>query len=397
MSRVDIPEKERRDFYLYIDEFQNFSTESFATILSEARKYHLNLIIAHQYMEQLTDEVKAAVFGNVGTLVAFRVGAVDAEELVKEFAPIFEEEDILNLPKYEFYIKLMIDGVASSPFSARGLPPLSEEERTNNLQKAIDWTRQTYAKPQSEVEEEIMRIHFTEEPIKPTAPATPVTPGRVISSPADFSEPKAPPPEPTHVLRPNFIPRFVTTTAPKPAVPEKREAPKPLVNFFDAKCANCGSDTKVPFKPDNTRPVYCKNCLSELKKKKREDVMGRPLAKSGRPDFSHISPSALMATGAVEGGEKEEGYVSLAKLKQSGLPSIAQAKGGSSPVLPAKDSTKDVPVVSAPIKAALPNYKSAPRVIENQPPQSLQRASTPPATEKDSDKDLAEGEDIVFE
>jgi len=137
MSRVDIPEKERKDFYLYIDEFQNFTTDSFANILSEARKYRLNLIMAHQYIEQLGEIVKPAVFGNVGTLVVFRVGAIDAEELVKEFTPVFTEEDLVNLAKYEFYIKLMIDGISSDPFSARGLAPLSEEEKTGNKEKMI--------------------------------------------------------------------------------------------------------------------------------------------------------------------------------------------------------------------------------------------------------------------
>ncbi|MDD5527645.1 MAG: type IV secretion system DNA-binding domain-containing protein [Patescibacteria group bacterium] len=341
MSRVDIPEKERKDFYLYIDEFQNFSTESFATILSEARKYHLNLIIAHQYMEQLTDEVKAAVFGNVGTLVAFRVGAVDAEELVKEFAPIFEEEDILNLPKYEFYIKLMIDGVASSPFSARGLPPLSDAERTNNLDKAVQWTRQNFAKPQAEVEEEIMRIHFAEEPARP-----PAAPGREIKSAADFSKPSL---EKSRIeTRPNFVPRFETATAKadKPERPERREQPKAGGVLYDAKCASCGTDTKVPFKPDSSRPVYCKNCLSELKKKKRDGFSERRPEKKGRVDLSQISPSALLKQGAVSGADKDEGYVSLAKLKEA-------VKSGFKPA--------------------------------------------PAAAEKNSDKDLAEGEDIVFE
>jgi CxxC-x17-CxxC domain-containing protein len=401
MSRVNIPEKERKDFYLYIDEFQNFSTESFATILSEARKYHLNLIIAHQYMEQLTDEVKAAVFGNVGTLVAFRVGAVDAEELVKEFAPIFEEEDILNLPKYEFYIKLMIDGVASAPFSARGLPPLSEEERTNNLQKAIEWTRQSYAKPQAEVEEEIMRIHFTEEPPKSAVPATSVVPGRVIISPADFKEPRAVSPALNRVAQPNSIPRFVTAAAPKAAAPEIREASKPFVNLFDAKCANCGAGAKVPFKPDDTRPVYCKNCLSELKKKKREGIMGHLLIKSGRPNLSNISPSALMASGVVESCEKEDGYVSLAKLKQSVLSPAALAKGGFRSVLSSSASAKNgfSPVKVLPpgglASAASSNFKPAPRAVNRLSP--ALPAALPPVIKKNPDKDLAEGEDIEFE
>ncbi|HEB01417.1 MAG TPA: DUF87 domain-containing protein, partial [Candidatus Portnoybacteria bacterium] len=112
MSRVNIPEEERKDFYLYVDEFQNFATESFANILSEARKYRLDLIIAHQYITQMLEPVRDAVFGNVGTLIAFRVGAADAEFLEKEFEPEFNMNDLVNLTKYNVYLKLMIDGVA---------------------------------------------------------------------------------------------------------------------------------------------------------------------------------------------------------------------------------------------------------------------------------------------
>jgi len=115
------PERELRvlpSFYLYVDEFQSFANESFADILSEARKYKLNLTIAHQYIEQMSDEVRAAVFGNVGTMVTFRVGAYDAEVLEKEFAPQFTAEDLVNLGVYQIYLKLMIDNVSSQPFSA---------------------------------------------------------------------------------------------------------------------------------------------------------------------------------------------------------------------------------------------------------------------------------------
>ncbi|MFA5134685.1 MAG: type IV secretion system DNA-binding domain-containing protein [Patescibacteria group bacterium] len=155
MSRVDIPENEREDFYLYVDEFQNFATESFASILSEARKYRLNLIIAHQYVEQLDETVRAAVFGNIGTIVCFRVGAADAEFLAKEFYPIFMEEDLLNLTKYNVYMKLMIDGVASEPFSAKTLPPLTG--KTNNKNKILSVSRERYSKSRELVEDKIMR------------------------------------------------------------------------------------------------------------------------------------------------------------------------------------------------------------------------------------------------
>lgn len=165
MSRVDIPEHTRRDFYLYVDEFQNFSTDSFAGILSEARKYHLNIIMAHQYIEQLTDEVRAAVFGNVGTMAAFRVGATDAEELEKEFMPTFTQEDIVTLPAYQIYLRLMIDGVASEPFSANTLPPISEP--TGNAQKVIEQSRQRYSSDRLTVEEEILRWSGDEDNMPP--------------------------------------------------------------------------------------------------------------------------------------------------------------------------------------------------------------------------------------
>ncbi|MDP1689344.1 MAG: type IV secretion system DNA-binding domain-containing protein [bacterium] len=154
MSRVDIPEPERKDLYLYVDEFQNFATESFANILSEARKYHLNLILGHQYIEQLDEKVRAAVFGNVGTISAFRIGAPDAEFLEKEFMPEFTATDLVNLPKWNIYIKLMIDGIASHPFSAA---PLSPEPipQPNYADVIIENTRNKYATPRVKVEETI--------------------------------------------------------------------------------------------------------------------------------------------------------------------------------------------------------------------------------------------------
>jgi hypothetical protein len=161
MSRIDIPEETRKDFYLYVDEFQNFATESFANILSEARKYRLNLVIAHQYIEQLDETVQAAVFGNVGTLIVFRVGAVDAEKLVLEFTPTFEEDDLVNLAKYNIYLKLMIDGVASDPFSAQTLPPL--HDAPGYQEKVVRISRERYARPRDVVEEKIVRWSGVEE------------------------------------------------------------------------------------------------------------------------------------------------------------------------------------------------------------------------------------------
>jgi len=339
MSRVDVPENERRDFYLYIDEFQNFSTDSFANILSEARKYRLNLILAHQYIEQLSEKVKPAVFGNVGTMVVFRVGAADAEELVKEFTPTFTEEDIVNLPKYEMYLKLMIDGIASSPFSAKGLPPLSAAEKTNNSQKVIDYSREKYASEREVVEEKIMRWHeSTDEdqaapvterknlaggvnaptgtPIRygvgvPTGATNvnqTVHPGPILNrvTPIAIPRPAGIAPKPTVATAPKTAAPFSAPIANMPTsrpvatpvtprfstpnkIPAQNQSPAPVVAInhpkvvrstgYPAICASCGKETMTVFVPDGVRPVYCKECLSKKKEEKRLEVEKRQIAK----------------------------------------------------------------------------------------------------------------------
>ncbi|MEO6191615.1 MAG: type IV secretion system DNA-binding domain-containing protein [Thermoanaerobaculia bacterium] len=125
LERADRPQEERRDFYLYLDEFHTFATLTLATMLSELRKYRLNLILAHQYLSQLETEIRDAVFGNVGTFIAFRVGALDASTVARELAPKFEAEDLLSLPNFSVYLRLMIRGEPSKPFSAVSCAPLS--------------------------------------------------------------------------------------------------------------------------------------------------------------------------------------------------------------------------------------------------------------------------------
>ncbi len=163
MSRADVPGHLMKDlprFYFYVDEFQNFANESFAGILSEARKYNLSLTIAHQYIEQMTDEVRAAVFGNVGTMISFRVGAYDAEVLEKEYAPTFTAEDIVNLGFSQIYLKLMINGIGSRPFSATTINTPPRPEKTF-VEEIIDASRKQYAQPRSEVEDAIRKWHET--------------------------------------------------------------------------------------------------------------------------------------------------------------------------------------------------------------------------------------------
>ncbi len=169
-------------FYLFVDEFQSFADRSFAEILSEARKYKLNLTIAHQYIEQMDEEVRDAVFGNVGTMVTFRVGAYDAEVLEKEFAPVFTSEDLVNLGLRQIYLKLMIDSVTSQPFSASTLPPI-QIPRSTYVKEIMENSRRIYAKPRSIVEKEIIEWHAPTEQLKPkilypkkeVSPAPPAT------------------------------------------------------------------------------------------------------------------------------------------------------------------------------------------------------------------------------
>jgi CxxC-x17-CxxC domain-containing protein len=301
MSRVDIEEPTRKDFYLYIDEFQNFTTDSFANILSEARKYRLNLILAHQYVEQLSDIVRNAVFGNVGTLVVFRVGAADAEALEPEFSPTFLAEDILNLPKYEFYLKLMIDGIASEPFSARGLPPLRKDEETHNVDKMIAVSRERYAKDKATVEEKIARWHNSDDeaPSPSSSRAETQTADRSRQTPSQPNYSNQASQRPAPAQRPD--PRFDRSAqAIQPS--ETREAVQPRQNLrepeqnrenvrreagtntlnnrdslqkFSANCSRCGKETKLAFKPDGIRPVFCKDCLVIARDEKRREQENR--------------------------------------------------------------------------------------------------------------------------
>jgi len=222
MSRVDIPEEERLDFYLYVDEFQNFATESFADILSEARKYRLSLTLANQYVAQLEEmtstgrstKVRDAVFGNVGTIITFRMGAEDAEFLENEFTPELTPENLVNLAKYNIYLKLMVEGVATRPFSAETLPPSPPPEKSHR-EKIINVSRERYGLPRKIVEEKI---------------------GRWIT-PATTS------------------------------ISQVSQTP-----LYEAQCSLCGKLTKVPFLPTPGRKVYCKTCLKKVEEEKEPTI-----------------------------------------------------------------------------------------------------------------------------
>lgn len=216
MSRVDISEEKRKDFYLYVDEFQNFATESFVNILSEARKYRLVLILAHQYITQMDETVRDAVFGNVGTIITFRIGAEDAEFLEKEFLPEFAANNLVNLGKYNIYLKLMIDGIAGRPFSAETLAPFSKLEESNK-ERIIKFSQERYGTHRQIIEDKISRWTGDLE-MRPVAPPS--------------SQPV----------------------------------------LYDARCVQCGKDTKVVFPPDGKRPVYCKACLKKIRPANRSET-----------------------------------------------------------------------------------------------------------------------------
>ncbi len=227
MERVRILEADRKDFYLYVDEFQNFVTDSFASILSEARKYRLNLCIAHQYIAQLEtgsgSAVKDAVFGNVGTMIVFRVGADDGGALEGEFEPEFTTEDFVNLPNYHVYLKLMVDGVTSRPFSARTLPPIPVQESEEMKHLIVDTSRRLYAKPRAQIETDIDRWSSS-----------------VPGAQDDESS----------------------------------------VGKFKADCIGCKKQIYVPFAPEPGRPIYCKDCMFKIKMGELKPAEGFRLPKN---------------------------------------------------------------------------------------------------------------------
>jgi len=232
-----------------VDEFQNFATASFINILSEARKYRLNLTLANQYLGQLEEmtaggskstQVLDAVFGNVGTIVLFRVGAEDAEFLEREFLPEFEAADLVNLGKYNIYLKLMVDGIAERPFSAQALPPAQKLE-VSNREKIIKVSRERYGTRREIVEEKIAKWTGVIKSLPQVQSAPPQPGGGTI--------------------------------------------------LYDAKCAICGRDTKVIFPPDGKRPIYCKSCLNKQKQKAQ--------ASKDQQFKSQSAPSALLKPPAI--------------------------------------------------------------------------------------------------
>ena len=265
MERVRIPEDERKDFYLYVDEFQNFVTDSFASILSEARKYRLCLTVAHQYTAQLVTKESSAmrdsIFGNVGTMIVFRVGADDADFLEKEFAPEFTPEDIVNLPNYKIYLKLMIDGITSRPFSARTIPPLVKGGDKSIEEQVIKSSRELYCRTREEVEEEINKWS-----------------GMTIGD--DIKD-------------------------------QNNKASNSTGEKFETICSNCGNLTSVPFKPEPGRAVYCKDCIAKIKAGEMKPLKVSPdqLKKDEARYFKPLADLGIeFGTDGTSGADKPKVY-----------------------------------------------------------------------------------------
>jgi hypothetical protein len=191
MGRADVPEDQRRDFYLYVDEFQNFSTDSFASILSEARKFKLNLIVANQFIGQLKEEIRDAVFGNVGSLMCFRVGNDDAEYMAKQFVPLFNQSDLINIENFNSIAKILIDSKPSRPFSLTGYnyPDGASKEVADAIQQL---SRLKFGRPRDIVDAEIkQRMGLGFAPRRAESEETPPPANPAPTPPATAQEPTA--------------------------------------------------------------------------------------------------------------------------------------------------------------------------------------------------------------
>ncbi len=293
LSRAELPPHElakAQPCYFYVDEFQNFANETFAEILSEARKYNLNLIMAHQYVEQMEEEVAAAVFGNVGTTVAFRVGPFDAEKLEVVFAPEFEPEDLVNLGFAQIYLSLMIDGIGSRPFSAVTIPPIEPPPRTYR-QEVIDASRAQFTARREVIETQIYdELSFLHEqpPAEPAAKKmygplrrdTPAPrreePRREESRPVEAREPRSEEPrpprreevrEPRSDVRPSR-----NEERPREQRREREAPPKSAEDLKDILRATMASQTKIAEKKEEKQQGNLKSALADVIGKREPQV-----------------------------------------------------------------------------------------------------------------------------
>lgn len=343
MSRADVPAqvmKELPPFYLYVDEFQNFANQSFADILSEARKYKLRLTIAHQYVEQMEEEVRDAVFGNVGTTIAFRVGPFDAETLETIFSPQFTATDLVNLGFAQVYLTLMIRGVGSPPFSATTLKPFDPSPDAC-VPEILRASRMTYGKPRLEVEKAIGEWQASDPPPELSKPTyefnpdgsrrtRPGAPRRTVSIPqpaavrAPAPAPKPPPgapsaPHHTHAEAKAIGERIALEHA-VAQTPERQEEPQPPQRTRDEQPmpppqpqhfrptkprppARAGKETpqqqtstkpEPPAPPPIEGPKSLKEALAQLTKEKPQESKPKPTPEPPAPAPKNDIPEAVL-------------------------------------------------------------------------------------------------------
>ncbi len=228
MSRSDTPEEQRRDFSLYVDEFQNFSTDSFATILSEARKYHLSLIVANQFIGQLNEQIRDAVFGNVGSILSYRVGPEDAEFLAKQLTPTFDAADIINMPNHRAAMRIISKGAVLTPFSIKMLPKIGQADL--KLQAAVkELSRTKYGRPKGEVEKTI----FESLSISPASSSKPVSASQQAAGPSNANQPQSNPvaktEPPSQLVQSQPQPNQPAPPSPQPAIPISNQQKQPAI------------------------------------------------------------------------------------------------------------------------------------------------------------------------
>ena len=313
MSRADLPLDKMRtmpNFYFYVDEFQSFANATFANILSEARKYHLNLIIAHQYIEQMEEEVRDAVFGNVGTTVAFRVGPFDAEVLETVFTPRFLAADLVNLGFAQIYLTLMIDGIGSQPFSAVTLPPVIRPQ-VSCKEMVIAASRRNYTKLRDEVEKVVMDLHTPVKVEKPVSKSTQKPASDVVPKIA-VDATKKPTITPTTTPTPTPTPTTTTTTTPTTAT-SVNSALAPITTAVPKKLEERSRERRVesatPIRKDEPR------INGERRSEERPSREERPGEQTGDKDSRSKNKTEI--TNQLPGKSLEDLRSVLARLSAS--------------------------------------------------------------------------------
>jgi len=358
MSRANVPEVERPDFCLYVDEFQNYSTDSFADILSEARKYGLNLIVANQFTTQLTDEIRDAIFGNVGTIVSFRVGTADAEYLAKQFAPSFDTDDLQKIPNYNAAVRMLIGGVPTQPFSIAGLPPLGTPNK--ELGEALkQLSAAKHGRPKAVVEKEIFE--------------------RLNSTPGA---------DPNAKNKPNFNRNApLGANAQKPAAPKKPSTGSSFLDdWMQKKETNSFKSPSSPFnKPQGATAGT------------RQVIAGQSQGQGGAP-VSNAQPQT-----ATQPPQPQPQPSTPNQTQQSPQPattdpqSVApQAPAGSQPVN--QPQTEQVPMQGSNMHSAAPQAQITaqipPQPIAQTPQQSAPPVAAPTVTKKDNEVHLSTNDPV---